>query len=146
MINFSGDSIGGTLTLALLLHHSHPHPAVTPYTLPAGSRFGNALLISPGAPVPAVTRTASFHQDPNPDVVKPEVIDQLWATITSTSEKGIEMPNAWIESSSAPEEWWKDLPVGEVKIVVGGAEVLRDDIAAWSTLLKVSLNVTSEGV
>lgn len=125
------------LTLALLLHHSHPHPSVAPYSLPAGSRFGDALLISPGAPVPAVTKTASFHQDPNADVIKPELMDQFWGMITSTSEKGIEMPNPWIENSSAPEEWWEGLPVGEVKIVVGGAEVLRDDIAVWSVFLKV---------
>lgn len=137
-IHFSGDSMGGTLTLALLLHHKHPHPTVTPYTLPTGSRFGDALLISPGAPVPAVTKTASFRQNPNPDI-QPEMVYQFWATITSATENGIEMPNPWIENSSAPEDWWKDLPIGEIKIMVGGAEILRDDITAWSAHLKVSL-------
>jgi hypothetical protein len=124
------------LILAFLLHHSHPHPSVAPYTLPAGSRFGDALLICPGAPV--LTNTASFLQDPNPDMVTPELIHQLWAVITSTSEEGVEMPNPWIGNSSAPEEWWKGLPVGEVKIIVGGDETLRDDIAIWSGYLKVS--------
>ena len=135
-VNFSGDSAGGMLINAMLLHHSHPHPKVAPYTLPAGSRFGKALLISAGAPV--LTQTASMHQDPNPDMVNPELVKTLWAVITSTSEEGIEMPNPWIGNSSAPEEWWKGLPVGEIKIVVGGSEALRDDIAIWSEFLKVS--------
>ena len=135
-INFSGDSAGGMMILATLLHHSHPHPKVVPYTLPAGSRFGRALLICPGAPV--MSQTASMLQDPNPDIVNPEICSQMWAAITSTSEEGVEMPNPWIANSSAPEEWWKDLPVGEVKIIVGGVEALRDDIAIWSEFLKVS--------
>ena len=136
-IHFSGDSAGGALTLALLLHHSHPHPTISPYTLPTGSRFGNILLISPGAPTPGIKTTASFKEDPNPDIVTPEMLDHFWSTITSTSEKGIEMPNPWIEFSSAPEEWWKDLPASEVKVIVGGAEVLRDYIGIWSGHLKV---------
>ena len=51
------------------------------------------------------------------------------------------MPNPWIESSSAPEKWWKGLPVGEVKIVGCGLEILRDDIAIWSGRLKVLLTL-----
>lgn len=84
-----------------------------------------------------ITETASMLQDPNHDIITPEMGRQMWAVITSTSEEGIEMPNPWIASSSAPNEWWKGLPVGEVKIVVGGYEVLRDDIAIWSEYLKV---------
>ena len=135
-INFSGDSAGGMLINALLLHHSHPHPKVEPYTLPAGSRFGQALLVCPGAPV--MTQTASMLQDPNPDIVTQEIVNQMWGAITSTSEEGVQMPNPWIGSSLAPEEWWKGLPIGEVKIIVGGLEALRDDIAIWSAFLKVS--------
>jgi acetyl esterase/lipase len=139
-INFSGDSAGGMLILAFLLHKLHPHPSVPHYTLPAGSRFGEALLISPGAPV--ITETASFRQDPNLDIITPEIGRKLWGAIISTSETGIKMPNPWIASSSAPEEWWKGLPVGEAKIIVGGYEVLRDDIAIWSGYLKVCNSTT----
>ena len=44
------------------------------------------------------------------------MIANLWPVITSTSKPGIEMPNPWILPSSAPEEWFKDLPVGNVTV------------------------------
>ena len=64
----------------------------------------------------------------------------MWNQIISTSEPGIPMPNPWIYPASADKNWWKDLPVGTVTIIVGGEEVLRDDILAFSKNLKVCVS------
>jgi hypothetical protein len=114
-ISLSGDSAGGMLVLSLLLHHSHPHPGVASLNLPPGTRFRKALLISPGV---TITDTGSSHQQPLKDVLSLEMLGEIWSVITSTSEAGIEMPNSWIAPSTAPEEWWRDFPVGKVSILV----------------------------
>ena len=123
------------MILATLLHHLHPHPNISPYSLSSGSRFGDICLISPGSPV--VTDTASMHEEPCKDLINPTLIAQLWKVITSTAEPGLQMPNPWIALSSAPANWWKGLPVEKITILLGGSEVIRDDILIFSQYLKV---------
>jgi hypothetical protein len=125
------------LILSLLLHSAHHHPSVPTYSLPAGSRFGEAFLISPGAPF--ITETPSMLQDPLKDIIDPKMGREWWSIIVSTSEKGIEMPNPWIYFASASEEWWKGLPIGKMTIVLGDDEVLRDDITKFAGNLKVCI-------
>lgn len=133
-ILFSGDSCGGQMILATLLHHLHPHPNIPAYDLSAGSRFGEICLISPGSPV--ITETASMLNEPNKDVINLAWGREAWKTISSTSEPGLEMPNPWIALSSAPEGWWKGLPVEKITIILGDWEILKDDILIFSGHLK----------
>lgn len=133
-ILFFGDSCGGQMLLAAFLHHLHPHPNIPSYNLPAGSRFGEICLISPGSPV--ITETASMLQDPCKDVINPTSGREMWKVITSTSESGLEMPNPWIALSSAPEDWWKGLPVEKITLILGDSEIMRDDILIFSEHLK----------
>ncbi|RDW59203.1 hypothetical protein BP5796_12127 [Coleophoma crateriformis] len=133
-ISFSGDSAGGLLIIATLLHHNHPHPNIESYDLPPTARFDETLLISPGGPVD--TGAASLHQDPQTDVINFADLQHLWGIITSTVEPGLAMPNAWMAPSTAPEEWWKDLPIGKITIFLGDLEILRDDILKYGALLK----------
>jgi len=133
-IILSGDSAGGLLVLETLLHHNNPHPNVPPYKLPAGSRFGEAFLVSPTGAI--ITDTASMLQEPCKDVLNPEIGHQMFAVVTSNVEAGIDMPNPWILPSSAPETWWKDLPVGKITIVLGDWEIFKDDILIFGGHIK----------
>jgi hypothetical protein len=80
---------------------------------------------------------------PFKDLLTTDMIANLWPVITSTSKPGIEMPNPWILPSSAPEEWFKDLPVGNVSVLAGEDEILRDDIVAIGGFLQVSISSPS---
>ena len=80
-----------------------------------------------------------MKQSPQRDIVTVDMFHGMWDTVTKNTEKGIEMPNPWIIPSTAPEEWWVGLPVGKVDILVGGNEILRDDILIAGRALKVCL-------
>jgi len=132
-IALAGDSAGANLMLALLLHlNGHAHPKVPPYNLPAGQKFREAFLISPGTPT--ITSTASMTQTPIKDILTPEIGRQLFDVIVSTAE--VELPNPWFASQDVPEDWWRGVPVGRVIILIGDFELLRDDVLSWSTTLK----------
>jgi hypothetical protein len=62
----------------------------------------------------------------------------MWSVLTSTAEKGIELPNEWAVPSTAPEEWWKGLPVGKITIMVRDNEILRDDILTFAVNIHAS--------
>lgn len=135
-IHLFGDSAGGTLIETLLLHHKHPHPSVPALLLPEGQLFGSALLVSPGAPF--ITGTPSMNQSPQKDYVTREAGQALFKIILDSAEPEMEIPNPWYAPSTAPEEWWADLPVGSIDFVIGEDEMLRDDILTWAVHVQVS--------
>jgi hypothetical protein len=122
------------LIIELLLHYRHQHPEVDKYDLPTSERFGEAFFISPGGPM--ASSTSSMLQNPQKDIITLTMIDRLFNTIKSTSE--VEIPNAWIAPHTAPEDWYKQLPVDKVTFIFGNNEVLRDDILTWANYIKVS--------
>jgi hypothetical protein len=71
------------------------------------------------------------------DVFTIEAMQGIWDTVVDAAEKGAELPNSWIVASTAPEEWWKSLPVGKVTIIVGGFELMKDDILILANNFKV---------
>jgi len=62
----------------------------------------------------------------------------IWDSVVDAAEKRAELPNPWIVGSTAPEEWWKSLPVGKVTIIFGGLELMKDDILILGNNFKVS--------
>jgi hypothetical protein len=79
-----------------------------------------------------------MRQSSPKDVFTIEAMKSIWNSVVGAAEKGAELPNPWIVGSTAPEEWWKGLPVGKVTIIVGGYELMKDDILILANTFKVS--------
>ncbi|TVY41874.1 putative steryl acetyl hydrolase [Lachnellula subtilissima] len=134
-ITLSGDSIGGMLTLSTLLHHKHPIPTVPALTLPTPtSRFREIFIVSPGCNF--ITDTKSMQENLGKDWLTHDMMRKGYETLTESKEPGIEFPNPWFLSVSAEESWWKDLPVGNVTITVGGNELFRDEVLTVGERIK----------
>ncbi|KAF4632162.1 hypothetical protein G7Y89_g5965 [Cudoniella acicularis] len=131
-ITLAGDSAGGALIVALLLHANanpkHHYPFIPPFALPQGQNFKQALLISPTLPIlVSFLPQGMVAEKPNKDVLTPEVLDTIWGGITAFVEKGVELPNLWIAPFlvGAEGNWWGALPVGKVAVLISGDELLR---------------------
>ncbi|KAJ5612032.1 hypothetical protein N7510_005226 [Penicillium lagena] len=134
-IELFGESAGGTLILALLLHFSHPHPAVAPFSLPSGHRLGRTLLISPSAPV--VTSAASMTENIGKDTITPDMLSNLWAAIEAHHDPEVELVNHWLTPAIVLDKsWYEDLPIGGITILIGALELLRDDIIKVAGVIK----------
>jgi hypothetical protein len=79
-----------------------------------------------------MTDTPSMNQSPQKDTVTREIGDVFFKMIVDSAEPGTEVPNPWIAPATAPMEWWSDLPVGKIEIIIGENEMLRDDIITVS--------------
>jgi hypothetical protein len=79
-----------------------------------------------------------MRQSSPKDVFTIEAMQGIWDTVVDAVEKGAELPNTWIVASTAPEEWWKSLPIGNVTIIVGVFELMKDDILILGNNFKVS--------
>jgi hypothetical protein len=121
-----GDSAGGNLTSALLLHLGHPHPQIPEYQLARPLR--GALLISPW--ISFDTETSSFKTN--------QFSDYLTSTATNRASEAFVGPgikhDSYSEPINAPVEWWKEVAkkaVRDVLIWGGGGEVLIDGIRTF---------------
>ncbi|KAL1961755.1 hypothetical protein VTN77DRAFT_1081 [Rasamsonia byssochlamydoides] len=103
-IELFGDSAGGTLIIALLLHLSHPHPKVPPFSLPAGHKLGRILLISPSGPV--VTSAASMTSNLGKDFITPDMLRHMWGTIEANHDPDVELVNPWLTPALKLDESW----------------------------------------
>ena len=126
-ILLGGDSAGGNLVAALLLHLGHAHPLVPPF--PLAKKLKAALLISPW--VSFETQSPSFRTN--------EMSDYLTVTAVrraSTAFIGPEKQHdEYSEPINAPVQWWRkvaDKAVENVLVWGGGGEVLIDGITAFA--------------
>jgi hypothetical protein len=128
--------MGASLSMAALLHYSgHTHPNVPPASLPKGRKFGSCALLSIASPYPSDTKSM---QDPETkDILNKDTAAALWAVTANNCEQGVSVPNNWINSQFAPEEWFKDLPVSAISVVYGGLEIFADDIDVIADSLQV---------
>jgi hypothetical protein len=77
-------------------------------------------------------------QDPETkDILNKDTAALLWAVTANNCEQGVSVPNNWINSQFAPEEWFKDLPVSAISVVYGGLEIFADDIDVIADSLQV---------
>jgi acetyl esterase/lipase len=136
-----GDSAGGHLLLGLLLHVNHPNPAV-PAVAVEGGRFAGAALVSPWVELGGGggSSPSSFSSEKvvpgggkqqQLDIVTPDALAYWARNLLAGAEA-----DPWNSPLSAPREWWADLPVDEVLVTYGGAELFRDDVARLGEVLR----------
>ncbi|CAG8113209.1 unnamed protein product [Penicillium salamii] len=122
-----GDSAGGNLTSATMLHISHPHPEIDPLTLstPLAGTFAYApwTNFSAGGP--------SMKENLWKDIITPEILAS-W----SKSYKGDKPADNWNEPNNAPAEWWKDAKTERILILAGGDEILLSSIEQLAEKIK----------
>lgn len=129
-----GDSAGGNLALATLLHISHPHPDIKPLVLdtPLAGTFAFAPWVDFSTDWP------SFVHNAYRDVCGAEKL-KLWAGMYLGEREG----DYWSEPSKAPVEWWADAKTERILVLVGSDEVLFSSIEAFTKKVKVCLPFVS---
>jgi acetyl esterase/lipase len=145
-VTLVGDSAGGHLLLGLLLHASHPHPAVPALGL-GGGRFAGAALVSPWVELEKPSFPSFYSSEEaeekgqgdggggggggKRDIITPDSLAYWARNLLGGAEA-----DPWNSPLSAPREWWADLPVEEVLVTYGGAELFRDDVARLADILR----------
>ncbi|PIG84305.1 alpha/beta hydrolase fold protein [Aspergillus arachidicola] len=117
-----GDSAGGNLAVAVLLHLSHPHPEIEPLSdiAPLAGLFAFAPWVS------FVHEGASVQENQYKDMIGPEILNR-WSHMYLAGKES----DAWSEPNRAPTEWWRDAKVKEVLVLAGRDEILFDSIDAF---------------
>ncbi|PYH71282.1 alpha/beta-hydrolase [Aspergillus vadensis CBS 113365] len=123
-----GDSAGAHLILSVLSHLAHPHPHIPPLLL--REKLAGALLLSPWM---GESRTDydSCRRNASRDLVSPGLLN-YWADMFLGDAEF----DSYNRPAGAPEGWWRDLPVEEIFIGVGGYEVLYDSIIKTARKIK----------
>ncbi|KAK4237956.1 Alpha/Beta hydrolase protein [Achaetomium macrosporum] len=128
-ITLIGDSAGGHLLLGLLLHIHHPNPAVPPVAVEG--RFAGAALVSPWVELGDPSLSSEKLPGGRRDIVTPDSLAYWARNLLAGAEA-----DPWNSPLSAPREWWADLPVEDVLVTYGGAELFRDDVARLGEVLR----------
>jgi acetyl esterase/lipase len=114
-----GDSAGGNLASATLLHLSHPHPEIEPLSLdaPLAGVFAYAPWVN------FSTEWPSMEANRWKDIITPGCLTG-WAR-EYVGGKG---KDNWNEPFNAPTEWWADVRTERILILVGSDEILLSSI------------------
>ncbi|KAF9886333.1 hypothetical protein FE257_011592 [Aspergillus nanangensis] len=113
-----GDSAGGNLALAVLLHLTHPHPEID--AIAGSSEMAPLAGVVAFAPwVNFATDGASMQTNRYKDVIPPEALE-MWSRAYLAKKPS----DAWSEPNRAPVEWWKGAKTEHVLILAGGDEIL----------------------
>ncbi|PLB43513.1 alpha/beta hydrolase fold protein [Aspergillus steynii IBT 23096] len=121
-----GDSAGGNLALALLLHLSHPHPDIEPLghalSSPLAGVVGFAPWVDFGVDGPTI------QQNRDKDMI-PEIALVNWSREYLGGKEGDE----WSEPNRAPVEWWRDAreKTQRLLFLTGNDEILFSAIDAF---------------
>ncbi|KAJ5682501.1 hypothetical protein N7462_005666 [Penicillium macrosclerotiorum] len=123
-----GDSAGGNLAMAVLLHLSHPHPEIEPVALsgPLAGVFGFAPWIN------FSHDWSSFKDNAYKDVVTERCL-RRWSSAYLDGRPG----DSWSEPEKAPVEWWKDSKTEQILLLAGGDEMLLGPIEFFAKKVKV---------
>src|ERR1700761_8782173 len=100
-ILIAGDSAGGNLAAALLLHLGHPHPLVPELRLAQPLR--GAVLISPW--ISFATDTPSFTTNAHSDYLTAPAIIRASAEFVGPGNKH----DSYSEPIEAPVDWWTEV-------------------------------------
>ncbi len=126
-----GDSAGGNLAAALLLHTISPSELAPPVSrISATGKLKALVLISPW--VSFDTTLPSFKRNQNKDYLKAET-EKRWSDMYVNGHP----PSPYNEPALAPATQWKDLPVQGILVTAGSSEVLIDGIEKWVKDLEV---------
>jgi acetyl esterase/lipase len=122
-----GDSAGGNLTAATLLHLSHPHAEIEPLALSAP--LAGAFTYAPW--INFSTDWPSMKENQWKDIVTTSVLNR-W----STSYRADKPADNWNEPFNAPAEWWRDVKAEKILVLVGGDEILLSPIQEFAKKIK----------
>lgn len=130
-----GDSAGGNLAMAVLLHLSHPHPDIEPVTLlsPLAGVFGYAPWVNFSHDWP------SFKENVYRDVLTDQALLR-WSNAYLDGKQG----DSWSEPDRAPAEWWQDAKTEQILLLAGGDELLLGPIESFAKKVKVCLVLFAE--
>lgn len=122
-----GDSAGGNLTAATLLHLSHPHAEIDPLTLsaPLAGVFTYAPWINFSTEWPSMK-----------DNIWKDIITPARLTRWSHSYRGDKPADNWNEPFNAPAEWWRDAKTERILVLAGGDEILLSPIQEFVKTIK----------
>ncbi|CAI7581140.1 unnamed protein product [Penicillium discolor] len=122
-----GDSAGGNLTAATLLHLSHPHAEIDPLTLSAP--LAGAFMYAPW--INFSTEWPSMKDNLWKDIIAPARLS-TW----SHSYLGDKPADNWNEPFNAPAEWWRDAKTERILVLAGGDEILLSPIQEFVKTIK----------
>jgi acetyl esterase/lipase len=126
-----GDSAGGNLALAVLLHLTHPHPEIDPISLPDGAELAGVFGFAPW--VSFALDGESIKANRYKDVIPEEGL-KVWAeSYLGKRKEG----DAWSEPAKAPLEWWVGAKAKRVLILAGGDEILFSAVEEFAKKLQV---------
>jgi len=128
-VMLAGDSAGGTLVMSVISHLLHPHPDVNPVKLT--SPLKAAIVFSPW--VSFDMKSFSVLENQMQDPVSPEVM-RGWAR----DYLGTAPLDHYNQPSTAPCDWWRDIPVEQLLITGAAREMLAEDLTRFSEMMKVS--------
>ncbi|CAI7642449.1 unnamed protein product [Penicillium pancosmium] len=122
-----GDSAGGNLAMAVLLHLSHPHPEIDPISLstPLAGVFGLAPWVN------FTTNWPSFKDNAYKDLLTERALSEWSASYNPGKEH-----DAWSEPDRAPVEWWADAKTERILLLAGSDELLLSPIESFAKKVK----------
>ena len=126
-----GDSAGGNLAIATLLHVSHPHPQIDSIELstPLAGVFSCAPWANFDLNWPSVMNN-SYK-----DMITPNVL-RTWSSAYLNNKQS----DAWSEPDRAPIEWWRDIKTEWLLILADENEIMVSMIEAFAKKLEVWRN------
>ncbi|KAJ5361316.1 hypothetical protein N7541_002160 [Penicillium brevicompactum] len=126
-IIIGGDSAGGNLTSATLLHISHPHPEIEPLALsvPLAGTFAYAPWVS------FSTEGPTMKSNQWKDILTTDILTG-WAN----AYRDDKIADNWVEPLNAPAEWWKDVKTERIMILAGADEMLLSSIEEFAEKIK----------
>ncbi|KAK1146499.1 hypothetical protein N8T08_002928 [Aspergillus melleus] len=134
-ILLGGDSAGGNLALAVLLHLAHPHPNIEPLSplLDGHPPLAGVFAFAPW--VSYSLECATFTENREKDMIPAGVLaDWSRGYLGGAGKEG----DAWSEPAKAPVEWWRDAreKTDSVLFLAGTDEILFSGIEAFVEKVK----------
>ncbi|KAJ5901934.1 hypothetical protein N7495_002462 [Penicillium taxi] len=122
-----GDSAGGNLAIAVLLHLSHPNPKIDPLPLstPLAGVFCHAPWIDFKYDWPSMKENAYR------DIITAVGLEK-WSGSYLNGKPG----DSWSEPSSAPVQWWAGAKTEQILLLAGGHEILLSSIDDFAKKIK----------
>lgn len=122
-----GDSAGGNLATATLLHLSHPHPEIEPVVLdaPLAGVFAYAPWIN------FSTEWPSMEENKWKDIITASSLNK-W----SRAYLGGKPNDNWNEPFNVPAEWWADVKTEKILMLAGSDEILLSPIEMFVKKIK----------
>ncbi|KAJ5950500.1 uncharacterized protein N7479_008913 [Penicillium vulpinum] len=122
-----GDSAGGNLATATLLHLSHPHAEIEPLVLsaPLAGVFAYAPWVNFSSEWP------SMKDNRWKDVITASALTR-WSVVYRSGKPA----DNWNEPFNAPAEWWSGAKTEKILFLVGSDEILLSPVQEFAKKIK----------